>query len=193
MKSISMKLATLLVKNNKALHEKVDYIRYGIEVMLMSLIGVAGMIVISLLVGDIYSWIPFLISFALLRSCAGGYHAKNARSCLVISEALFGVALLVSVNIDFKNEVYIFSYILCFVIVLLFSPVESEKKKLSSDLKYKNRLKSLICMLVNLIVILSVKNAMVKELYYMGMLIAVLSMFFAIIIERRKNHEKSYS
>lgn len=187
-----MKLAKLLVKNNKTMCEKVDYIRYGIEVMLMSLIGIAGMIVISLVMGDIYSWIPFLISFALLRSFAGGYHAKNAGSCLVISEILFCVALLVSVNIDFKKEVYIFSYILCFVVVLLFSPIESEKKILSNDLKHKNRIRSLICMLVNLIVILNVKNTTIKELYYMGMLLAVFSMIFAIIIERRKNHEKSY-
>lgn len=78
MKIMSMKLAEILAGNNKNLRENIDYIRYGIEIVLMSIIGVTGMIIISLVMNNKWGWISFLISFALLRSSAGGYHAKSA-------------------------------------------------------------------------------------------------------------------
>ena len=184
MKSIAMKLARLLVGKNEVLYGKLEFIRYGIEIILMTIIGVAGMIIISIIMDSGCGWIPFLVSFALLRNCAGGYHAKNAFSCLLISELMFCIAVFVAKIINFEKETYMLSYLICFVIVVLFAPVESEKKKLSQDLKHSNKIRSLGCMIVNLAVIVCLKNTIIKELYYLGMMFAVFSMVFAIIIKR---------
>ena len=91
-----MKLARLLVGKNEVLYGKLEFIRYGIEIILMTIIGVAGMIIISIIMDSGCGWIPFLVSFALLRNCAGGYHAKNAFSCLLISELMFCIAVFVA-------------------------------------------------------------------------------------------------
>lgn len=192
MKIMSMKLAEILAGNNKNLRENIDYIRYGIEIVLMSIIGVTGMIIISLVMNNRWGWIPFLISFALLRSSAGGYHAKSAINCLVISEFMFGIAMFAVTRIELGRIEYSIIYIFCLLVVFIFSPVEAKNKKLSSELKMKNRLKSFIYMGLNLIVLLHFENSTVKELYCLGMLFAAFSMVIAIINERRKQHEKDY-
>lgn len=181
MKNISIKIAKLLVGNNKSLYVKMDYIRYGVEIILMSLIGVLGMLIISLIMNENYAWIPFLVSFALLRTSAGGYHAKNAVRCLGVSETMFFIALFISIYIDIRFEFYVISFCICFLIVLIFAPIESEKKRLSNALKEKNNLKSIVCMVINFIVIFGIDNTLFKELYFLGMLFAVGSMIFVVV------------
>lgn len=92
LKTIAEKAADKLVLSGDK--RQVAYVRYGLEIMMMTSLGICGMILISITLHMKWAWIPFLISFSLLRSCAGGYHAHSAIGCFVISEGAFLCSVL---------------------------------------------------------------------------------------------------
>lgn len=102
-------MATKLVSRNE---KQKAYVRYGLEIIMMTVMGVTGMIVISIILHMKWAWIPFLISFSMLRSSAGGYHANCAESCFFISEGMFLLSVMIVKFFTIANEVYWVGYMI---------------------------------------------------------------------------------
>ncbi len=106
---------------------------------------------ISLLTGLIFSciieMIIFFISFQLLRTFAGGYHAKSETVCeIATTSSIFLVGLIISLCEKF-GLVQLFTIItavIAAVVIIIFSPVEARQKPLSANERKKYRIVSIL-------------------------------------------------
>jgi len=76
-----VRLADVLCENHIIKEENKEIIVYGIDALLSTLINVVIVIGLGLLLGLFLPTVIFLVSFAVLRVFAGGYHAKTRIGC----------------------------------------------------------------------------------------------------------------
>lgn len=89
------KLAEALCDNHIIKEENKEIIVYGIDALLSTLINVILVLGLGLVLGLFLPTVVFLISFAVLRVFAGGYHAKTRIGCTAsfLTMYLTGMAL----------------------------------------------------------------------------------------------------
>ena len=181
LKKIAEKMGTKLVLHNE---KQKAYVRYGLEIIMMTVMGVTGMIVISIILHMKWAWIPFLISFSMLRSSAGGYHANCAESCFFISEGMFFFSVMIVKFFTIANEVYWVGYMIAWGIILKYAPVEAVNNKLKEELRRKNRTRSIVILAFHGIILWLSQGHWFGALYYMAMMCSVISMLVAIQKEK---------
>ena len=161
-----------------------DTIRYGIEIILMSMLGIMIFRVISLLFYDYIGWIEFLVSFYMIRTYAGGYHASSPGKCIVLSSLIFLLSEIVASTFKFTLYSYVVLWGLSSAIVIYLAPIEPKNKKLSIENRIRNRrLSILVCLLMG--VSIGVLYSFISiDLYCLGMLSA--SILMVIAINKRK-------
>lgn len=109
--------------------------QYGYTLLIEMLLNLVLSLIVSGLIGKIKECIIVLIMFIPLRSFCGGYHAKKTWQCVIFSNlsilsVLIGAELLMQFKIP--TLVYIITDIVLGIIVVFFSPVESENNKLNA-------------------------------------------------------------
>lgn len=134
------------------LHEKQQTIvKFGLELLLTSIIGVVWMIIASAIFRRTFAWIPFILGFAPLRTTAGGFHAATHSGCYCISTCSFIVAVLISINYLIPSWLILLIAVCSFIVVLAFSPVEAANKPLSEITRNRNRKRSIAISAINLV------------------------------------------
>ncbi|MDO4304860.1 MAG: accessory gene regulator B family protein [Bacillota bacterium] len=122
----------LLLEENLIDDSEKELINYGIK--RAKSIGIS--IVVSLLLGCCMGILPesslFLISIILLRSYAGGFHAKNSKSCGVISFLILIFAYLVIKYLVIDTGVIVAILTICLYVIYFFAPMESANRELDS-------------------------------------------------------------
>lgn len=99
------------------------------------------------MLGIIWEFIVFILSFAILRQYAGGFHAKTFLRCLFIS-CLIVVLLYLPLNFTGDGTAFIcIGSALSLPVIAVLSPVDSVYKPIAEDeqKKYKKRLLVLLC------------------------------------------------
>ena len=66
-----------LVKTQIVSKQDVPIYQYGLKMLLLKVVYIASFIIYALLVGALKETILFLITYSLLRSYSGGYHASS--------------------------------------------------------------------------------------------------------------------
>lgn len=182
LKTIAEKAADKLVLSGDK--RQVAYVRYGLEVMMMTSLGICGMILISIILHMKWAWIPFLISFSLLRSCAGGYHAHSAIGCFVISESAFLCSVLFAKLWSITTVIYWMGYLIAWIIILKYAPVQAVNHKLTDTAYRKNRIRSMKVLVLDGGVLWLTQGYCFGTLYYLAMMCSVISMMVAIQIDK---------
>lgn len=190
MNQLARRIAMKIVNNDSEYEGKLEMIRFGVEIFLMVSLGVSLMVIISILYGVWWLWIPFLLGFAPLRNFGGGFHSKTPVGCLICSELIFFIAINLSMC-DMSTIVLLLLYGISFLIVVHWAPVQAENKPLSEKLRKANRKKCLIVIFMQGFLILMFAKVEVVKLFCLGMFEASVSMAIAIILERRKRYEKT--
>lgn len=193
-KKTAEKMSDHSVIESKAIH----IYAYGLELLYSSLAGVVVLIIISVVCGKPYLWIPYLLGFALLRLSGGGYHAKTHFRCVFIFSLLYSLVLLIESVCAIPVKIYLVTCLANLVIILLFSPVAAPNKPLKESQGKTNRQNSLILGIANLlgyvvlVFLFNVHNQWVN-MYIVGSSMAGLSMLLAVINkqERRKLYESN--
>ena len=103
---------------------------FGMKQALKNSINVLSIVLVGVFVGEILGLITFSSVYLLLRSYAGGYHAKTELGCY-----FFSVSLVVIVGLVLKynplNYNLLVIGVLCSILILLkLVPVENDKKQL---------------------------------------------------------------
>lgn len=124
------KVTTELVKSQKIKLEDQELYRYGIEQGILILLNVLTALAIGLIFHCLFYVVIFSVAFVPLRSYAGGFHAKTFSRCYILS-----VLMLISFCVFNKISIiskysFIIIYILCSIIILILSPVETKTKPL---------------------------------------------------------------
>lgn len=136
--------------------EEISIYKYGFELLLSTIINLAGILLISALMNMVVGAVFFCAAFIPLRLSAGGYHAKHHWSCIVGFNVIF---LAFAALHHYMSTSHILPYLLVSVLIssLLiwsFAPVEAVNKPLKDEQRKRQRQRSLIIACVNLAITL---------------------------------------
>lgn len=187
-KKLSHFLAQSIVTCVAGRNYSADAIAFGLELIFTYLFGTAILMVISVLCRQPLAWLVFILGFAPLRTTAGGFHAKSQLSCFAVSSGIFLLSMIVSFLCAWTSTVYLLVCSVTLILVLLLSPVEAVNKKLTQEQRNKNRARSLIISVINIVItllfcVMNVVSALIN-LYFAGVAMAAAS----LIIAKIKNH-----
>lgn len=113
--------------------EDINVYQYGYTLMAEVILNVSISVLLGFALDQIKEVIFFLCMFIPLRSFAGGYHAKKAWQCVVLSNLSIVMTLGLSdwvIQYNISVFIYLIGEFVLGVIIVYLSPVESENKKL---------------------------------------------------------------
>lgn len=154
-KLISSKVARILCKDEKHT-DNYELYEYAIYIILSSAFHMATVIVLGLVFNLLTESLVFYLSFIAIRKFAGGYHAKTPVRCYLFSFASNIIILCLVKWLSSINTLFIFIFIifelLCVVLILLISPLDTENNPLTGQEKKMYRmLTSIITILIFII------------------------------------------
>ena len=154
-KLISSKVARILCEDEKHT-DNYELYEYAIYIILSSAFHMATVIVLGLVFNLLTESLVFYLSFIVIRKFAGGYHAKTPVRCYLFSFASNIIILCLVKWLSSINTLFIFILIifelLCVVLILLISPLDTENNPLTGQEKKMYRmLTSIITILIFII------------------------------------------
>ncbi len=192
--SLSDKLTSKLVDKRTIKISEYNFYKYGFEIMISTLIGMIETLIIGVVLNSILLSVVFYIVFTSLRFFTGGYHADTYLNCKII----FGITCLMSTIISkyfysiFKMPYIIIMGLIYLIIVILLCPCENKHKKLTEQIKRKNKIISIIYS----ILILSASIFLYNSYKKISVVILITTIFVGIYVciakltERRKCYVK---
>lgn len=187
MKSISYNIAQILENQGIIQKEDIDRCRYGLDVLISSILEVFSIFIISAFVGNFFKTLVFFAAFVPLRIYAGGYHASTRLRCFLISIAVYVIFTFILSYLP--NKAYETVNILCMLLssiaVIAFAPVIHSNKSVNEiETEYYRNISITICVIeISIIFILTMitrDNIFVTSIA-LGQFAEVLSMVIAIL------------
>jgi accessory gene regulator B len=179
---IIKRLTSYFYKNGIIEKKDIEVYEYGLEVLLTSVFEVLAIIIISIILGQFWVSVLFLLSFCLLRTFAGGFHAKTNFRCFLTLLFVYAVflALLNYAGSPVIGWFPIVSAIVSDILVVAFAPVDSENRRLTAQETIKYRKISRNVVTVETLIVLSflfaIKNKYILFSVSYGQLAAALSL-----------------
>lgn len=191
---IAESFALFFAGKNVYKHDETEIYKYGFELLLSTILNVAGVIIISVFMGNFFEAVLFFAAFIPLRVTAGGYHAERHWSCFLIFNFTF---LLFAIILKYINGNFILLYtiisaIISGMILWVLSPVEAENKPLSVQKKKKQRGKSLFIAAFDMALIIAfvympILPSSYIAFYISGMSAASISLVAANATKKKSN------
>lgn len=110
--------------------ELYEYAAYS---LLFSVVPLILVLLAGALMGMLSEGIAFILPFLLLRKFSGGYHIKSSKVCFVVSILVILLSLLV-IKFLIRAEANLYcipAVILSTIQLIIFSPIDSEARRLS--------------------------------------------------------------
>lgn len=149
------KVMDFITHNRKIDDEEAEIVRYGLEMAVLKITFFAAALVVSLLMNSFWQFIIFISLFSILRSYAGGYHAKTRIRCFIQSMLLI-IAAVIIINITQKITYIIVPLsviaLAASIIIWRIAPVDSKNKRLDFDEKAIMRRKTRITLIAEIII-----------------------------------------
>ena len=136
---------------------EVNIYRYGYKVLIEECFNIFLALFISNLLGKVTECIFLLIVLIPMRSFCGGYHAKYSWQCVILSNVSILLILIFSdllIMYYMSIVVYVLNDIIMAMIIIYFSPVGNNRKKLSKI--EKRQLKKYAIMVIFIEVLLGI-------------------------------------
>lgn len=156
MEKIGSKIIEFFASNDLIKNEDKEIYKYAFNIILSSLIHIATVMILGLCFNLFIESLVFYFSFIAIRKFAGGYHAKTPVRCYLFSFASNIIILCLVKWLSSINTLFIFIFIifelLCVVLILLISPLDTENNPLTGQEKKMYRmLTSIITILIFII------------------------------------------
>ena len=177
--------------------EKQAVATYGLEVIYSTFVGLLIIFGVSLIGGKALLWLPFVAAFAPLRSTAGGFHAKTQWGCYIIFTTIYIGCGLLSACVGLPAWADVLICCCSLVIVVCLSPVQAINKPLTLRRRERNRKRSIVVMVIDLLVCVFANIIGWNDIYYRmfccGIIAATGSLLVALIINRKgeNKHEEA--
>lgn len=116
---LAEKLTKHLVSNGIVTENDSDWLRYGIERRLTTIIIGCPFFILAILLTNLCTSVSFFLSFYFLRSRTNGFHSKSVIGCLIISllcEAFFLSVVYYSMTPDISVGLNIVNILLVFLL-----------------------------------------------------------------------------
>lgn len=132
----------------------VELYEYGIYSFLFSMCPLGLVLVVSLFLGMVAEGVLLIVPFMLIRKFCGGFHFRSSVLCVIVSIAVL-VVFLLGIQLVLCTAAYgwwAFALVLALVQIVLFSPIDSEGRRLS--VKEKKIFKKIAVTLGSIVVLL---------------------------------------
>lgn len=171
MEHISRVLSGWLVQQNAIEPSDRELYEYATHSFLVSVMPLAIFLIASSVIGMLLEGMLIVIPFMVTRKFSGGYHARHAYTCMMISVGLLVGSFYVVIHADYTWNVHILVAI-SGVSVIINSPIDSENKKLDDD--EVNQYRHITCFLVIMTVVsYSVLVALNKNHYAVCLMVSL--------------------
>ena len=186
-----MKISKSLLKSNAINQNELNVYAYGIQLLILGIVDWCITFLFMLLIGEIYLSIAYLSVFFTLRKHCGGYHAETHIRCIVISNTVYVLSVLVSANMQYENftTLLLVGEIINFIIIYKFSPVEHPNKHIEPIEMTRHRKIGRIYNLVFGFVAIGLVLGSINQ-YACAIFMAQLSVSIAVVLQRIKNRTR---
>lgn len=135
---LANKFTDWLIIHGAAEEEDRDLYEYASLCLLMTAAPLFLAMLVGGLMGEFRTAALMILPFVVIRKFSGGYHAKHAWTCMICSVGLLAVCIFIAANITFSRVLCICMFAGA-ALLFLFSPVDSENKRLSEEEKKRFR------------------------------------------------------
>lgn len=153
-KELSCTLARFFVKKGTIKEEKREIYEYGFEILLSTIVYTVIFIGIAIVTDTLIPSLVFYTGFFIVRTIAGGYHAKTYISChlLFMANHLLFIAVLKLTPIALHTYIASGMIVISSLILLLFAPVAHPNKPFIKS--EKERFRKYACIYAALLIII---------------------------------------
>lgn len=127
---ISKKIVDRLLDKGAIHQDDYEIYLFGMEQLLTTILDVLSAIVIGILFGRVLQTIIFVISFMVIRSYAGGYHAATPLRCYVLTILTVILALSAMKYMEWHIFYLLGILMVSSVVILILAPVDTENKRI---------------------------------------------------------------
>lgn len=165
LKKAASSLVAFWVKNGVINQSDTDAYIYGMELLFSTSINISIMLLVSVIVGETWLFIPYLASFIPLRLSAGGYHAKHHYSCILFNTIIYSMSVA-SMKLFPMRSLDIFCLLestVSSITTFLFAPIPAKNKPLTDEEyrrgKMLSRVLTMTILLATMLLYISGKDA----------------------------------
>lgn len=173
-----------------------DHVCYFLEVLFINVFKSVQVYALAWLFGTLLETFIMNFAYVVLRTHAGGWHAKSSTNC-----SLFGIVVFIGIPWILQSTHYTFSHwfaVILSIIILIgvwrYAPADTEKNPLVSiSERRKKRYWSLISALMIILISFLKQNGIVQTLLLSGLLtetIIISTLFYKLTRRSYKNYEK---
>lgn len=116
--------------------ELYEYAAYSVLITMSPMILA---IIFGGIMGSLCQSIVLIVPFMIIRKFSGGYHAKNPMLCFVISCLLLVLCIIISNKAEY-GVVTVSTLLISSISLILFSPIDSENRRLEQIEKHRYQL-----------------------------------------------------
>ncbi len=151
-------ITSFLANNDNIDEERLEVIKYGIEILLLKVLFFIASMLLGVLLQSFWECLLFTLSFSVIRSLAGGYHADTRIKCFIQSMCMLMVVLVILKLIQrnlFSWEIVLCLSIIAAVIIWLTSPIDTENKRLTNEERKILKIKSRSILIIETVICIS--------------------------------------
>ena len=149
------KFVNWLIAKNAIRAEDAELYLYGIQSLGLLLLPFAVALIFGFVFGVVKESILVVFPFIILRKYSGGYHAKHLWQCCILSTVIIGFSIWVVTVIQLTMVFHLCVWISVASLIIC-SPVDSEKRRLSPGEKRKYKLIVLRVLIICIIVYMAI-------------------------------------
>lgn len=157
-----------LIDSDEVSSDLTDVYVYGLEVLISSLLSTMFILIAGAIWGRFIETICFLIVFIGLRSFTGGFHANTYWLCTALTLSIYGIVMLLSINVMIPGIVYWSLLPIGIIVLLVKSPVRNPNKHLTDKESSRHKLVSIVLFIAMMFVGLLMLNrlAIISSIIY---------------------------
>ncbi len=161
-------IAVGLARPSVMQNEDVELYAYGFYILISKLLFLIMALIFGVILNVVLDSLVFYVLFSIIRAYAGGVHADKEWKCFCYTSisillCVLGIKLLINLE---PTCVYVSMLIASSLLIIIFSPLDTEEKPLSKNEKEKYSIISLLLLLIYLVISLALIITGVQRICY---------------------------
>ena len=192
---LSKRIAAGLKHSSIIKEDDVELYAYGFYILISKLLFFIIALIFGAILNIVFESIVFYVSFSIIRAYAGGVHADKEWKCFLytsVSIIMCALGIKILINVE-PTTFFVSMLIISSIIIVVFSPLDTKEKPLSTEEKEKYSIISLVVLLIYMIAILVFTVAGIHNICYSIMAAITLEATLLIIGKCKQIFKKSYS
>lgn len=126
------RITDVLLKSGLAAADEKEIYEFGIETAILKFIHIVTMVLIGAAFNLLIQTILFVICYSVVRTYAGGFHAKTRVACYIISVIMIitVLAIVKVVPVQYRRQISLIGMLLSIAVILWLSPEDNPNKSL---------------------------------------------------------------